>query len=136
MELDAASQADADEELNLELEGAGDQLGGDLGIDFDPDADVDDELDLGSDTDLTSDTEFDLGDLAEDPAAELVSEVATAEDDFDFEDEGDSANTKLDLARAYIDMGDEDGARDILKEVLDEGSAEQQEQAQALLEGL
>ena len=87
-------------------------------------------------TDLVSDTDFDLGNLADDPASELVSEVATADDDFDFRDESDSANTKLDLARAYIDMGDEDGARDILKEVLDEGSAEQQEQAQSLLEGL
>ena len=29
--------------------------------------------------------------------------------------------TKLDLARAYIDMGDPEGARSILEEVLDEG---------------
>ena len=30
--------------------------------------------------------------------------------------------TKLDLARAYMDMGDPDGARNILEEVLSEGS--------------
>ena len=30
--------------------------------------------------------------------------------------------TKLDLARAYMDMGDPDGARNILEEVLHEGS--------------
>ena len=35
-------------------------------------------------------------------------------------------STKLDLARAYIDMGDVEGARDILQEVLKEGTAEQQ----------
>jgi FimV-like protein len=33
-------------------------------------------------------------------------------------------------------MGDEDGARDILKEVLEEGSSDQQQQAQSILEGL
>ena len=59
-----------------------------------------------------------------------------SDDEFDFEDEGDSANTKLDLARAYIDMGDSDGARDILKEVLDEGNADQQQKAQSMLESL
>ena len=31
--------------------------------------------------------------------------------------------TKLDLARAYMDMGDPEGARNILEEVLNEGSA-------------
>ncbi len=68
---------------------------------------------------------------------QLDLETAVASDDeFDFEDEGDSANTKLDLARAYIDMGDADGARDILKEVMDEGNAEQQQKAQSMLESL
>ncbi|HEY5647024.1 MAG TPA: FimV/HubP family polar landmark protein, partial [Pseudomonadales bacterium] len=56
--------------------------------------------------------------------------------EFEFEDEGDSANTKLDLARAYIDMGDADGARDILNEVLDEGNTDQQQKAKAMLEAL
>ena len=32
--------------------------------------------------------------------------------------------TKLDLARAYMDMGDPDGARSILNEVLQEGSVQ------------
>ena len=73
----------------------------------------------------------------EDPLDELDLETAVAADDeFDFEDEGDSANTKLDLARAYIDMGDADGARDILKEVMDEGNSDQQQKAQSMLESL
>ena len=41
--------------------------------------------------------------------------------------------TKLDLARAYIDMGDPDGARSILEEVLDEGDDAQQDEAKQLL---
>jgi pilus assembly protein FimV len=44
--------------------------------------------------------------------------------------------TKLDLARAYMDMGDPDGARSILEEVLAEGSASQKTEAQRLLETL
>ena len=44
--------------------------------------------------------------------------------------------TKLDLARAYVDMGDPDGARSILEEVLDEGDEGQKQQAQRLIESL
>jgi len=44
--------------------------------------------------------------------------------------------TKLDLARAYIDMGDPDGARSILKEVLDEGDKTQQAEAKGLIDAL
>jgi len=44
--------------------------------------------------------------------------------------------TKLDLARAYVDMGDPAGARSILEEVLDEGDEGQKQQAQKLLDSL
>jgi pilus assembly protein FimV len=44
--------------------------------------------------------------------------------------------TKLDLARASVDMGDPDGARNILNEVLSEGSASQKQEAQRLIESL
>jgi pilus assembly protein FimV len=44
--------------------------------------------------------------------------------------------TKLDLARAYLDMGDPDGARSILNEVLEEGDATQRDEAQNLLNGI
>lgn len=47
--------------------------------------------------------------------------------------EGDSVDTKLDLARAYIDMGDPAGARTMLEEVLREGSQMQQDEARRLL---
>ena len=47
-----------------------------------------------------------------------------------------SIGTKLDLARAYVDMGDPDGARSILKEVLAEGSDAQKQDAQRLLDTL
>ncbi|MFB1001881.1 MAG: FimV/HubP family polar landmark protein, partial [Pseudomonadales bacterium] len=41
--------------------------------------------------------------------------------------ENDEVGTKLDLARAYIDMGDLEGAREILDEVMSEGSDEQRD---------
>ncbi len=47
---------------------------------------------------------------------------------------GDEVGTKLDLAKAYIDMGDPDGARSILDEVLDEGNEAQKQEAQQLLQ--
>jgi len=44
--------------------------------------------------------------------------------------------TKLDLARAYMDMGDPDGARSILEEVLQEGNSGQRSEAQRLLDSI
>ena len=44
--------------------------------------------------------------------------------------------TKLDLARAYMDMGDPEGARSILEEVMHEGSDAQRQEAGRLLESL
>jgi pilus assembly protein FimV len=44
--------------------------------------------------------------------------------------------TKLDLARAYIDMGDPEGARSILEEVLQEGNATQKQEAERLMSSL
>jgi pilus assembly protein FimV len=41
--------------------------------------------------------------------------------------------TKLDLAKAYEEMGDKDGARELLNEVLKEGDAAQQQQAKQML---
>ena len=44
--------------------------------------------------------------------------------------------TKFDLAKAYQEMGDKDGAREILREVIAEGDAEQRSAAQAVLTSL
>jgi pilus assembly protein FimV len=48
--------------------------------------------------------------------------------------EANGLSTRLDLARAYLDMGDEDGARQILEEVAAEGSDELKAEARALLD--
>jgi len=56
--------------------------------------------------------------------------------DLVFAADGDEVATKLDLARAYLDMGDHAGARGILEEVLRDGDEEQQGEARSLLEGI
>lgn len=48
----------------------------------------------------------------------------------------DPVDTKLDLARAYIDMGDAEGARAMLGEVVKEGSQMQKDVAKRLLDSL
>ncbi|MCZ7565107.1 MAG: hypothetical protein M5U08_16110 [Burkholderiales bacterium] len=44
--------------------------------------------------------------------------------------------TKLDLAKAYEEMGDKDGARELLNEVIKEGDNAQQQRARSMLEAL
>ncbi len=60
------------------------------------------------------------------------------DDDLDMDDEAladiDEVGTKLDLARAYIDMGDPEGARSILEEVIEEGNETQKNDAERLIE--
>ncbi|AZE62183.1 MULTISPECIES: FimV/HubP family polar landmark protein [Pseudomonas fluorescens group] len=55
------------------------------------------------------------------------------EPEFDFLSGTDEVATKLDLAQAYIDMGDADGAKDILNEVLVEGNEGQRSEAKEML---
>ena len=123
----------------------------DFSLDFETDASpVGDELDV-SDMELG---DLDLGEL-ETESLEETSSVASDElnlDDLDalsttepmddelgdldedMMDESDEATTKLDLAQAYIEMGDTEGARSMLEEVVEAGSEEQKQQAQALLD--
>ncbi|WP_413791829.1 MULTISPECIES: FimV/HubP family polar landmark protein [unclassified Pseudomonas] len=79
-----------------------------------------------------------LSDSLGQPTFTAEDALAGAEDepDFDFLSGTDEVATKLDLAQAYIDMGDNDGARDILGEVLSEGDATQKSEAQEMLSRL
>jgi pilus assembly protein FimV len=45
-------------------------------------------------------------------------------------------DTMLDLVTAYIDMSDEEGARDLLKDILEKGGPEQKAKAQKMLDDL
>ncbi|WP_458373084.1 FimV/HubP family polar landmark protein [Pseudomonas laurylsulfatiphila] len=113
-----------------------------------------DDLDLPADFDLSLADEMSTPDAfaaeLDDVNAELESlsnsigeptfteadAALDGDDEFDFLSGTDEAATKLDLAQAYIDMGDSDGARDILKEVVSEGSDEQKSEAREMLSRL
>lgn len=51
-------------------------------------------------------------------------------------EESADVDTKLDLVTAYMDMGDTEGARELLDEVLQEGGPKQRERAQKMLDSL
>lgn len=55
------------------------------------------------------------------------------DDDFGMLAGTDETATKLDLARAYVEMGDAEGARDILDEVVAEGTPAQQDEAREMI---
>lgn len=78
--------------------------------------DADDELDLSADFDAA-------GDAGDDEELLIAADA-------------NGMSTKLDLARAYHDMGDDDGARQILDEVVAEGSDELKAEAQTLLDSI
>jgi len=86
-----------------------------------------DEEDLG--LDLPESIEFNLED---------VNEVHEDEEDASegLLDNADEVATKLDLARAYMDMGDPEGARSILDEVMHEGNEEQKREAEDIISEL
>lgn len=193
-ELDFELEFDAEDEAEALDDTVTDALGGDLGIDFDPERDVADQQEPADADDLETlealDTEevaqeantetaddaaeeladieynvsddqadeLDAEDLdellseldvedddqpavdspAQEQAAEASPDAQELDEDFDFDatGDGDINATKLDLAEAYVDMGDADGAQDILSEVLEEGTPEQQQKAQAMLDRL
>ena len=74
---------------------------------------------------------FTSEDAAAQPEPEPLDDL-----DFDFFSGSDEVATKLDLARAYIDMGDNQGARDILDEVVKDGDDSQRQEANEMLSRL
>lgn len=112
---------DADDDFNLEEE---------LGLEAqDQELDGEVELSIGDDDEL----ELDLDDV------DLGSDLE--EDSLDLDDLGElnldeDASTKLDLARAYLDMGDTDGVKSLLEEVISEGSESDVKKANELMEQL
>ena len=89
--------------------------------------------DSGVDEPLSLDAAFDTVEIPDDDASETI-ELDDSMLAGSGEAEGDDeVTTKLDLARAYLDMGDQDGARDILAEVVVEGNDMQRGDAEQML---
>ncbi|HNN46778.1 MAG TPA: FimV/HubP family polar landmark protein [Azospira sp.] len=74
---------------------------------------------------------FESGQLETVVNPELVASLASGDDAISASDE---VATKLDLAKAYEEMGDLEGARELLQEVIKEGNADQQASARTILE--
>ncbi|MBI4189515.1 MAG: hypothetical protein HY525_03130 [Betaproteobacteria bacterium] len=100
-----------------------------------PSLEPDFKLDLGGDiaAPLVPELKLDDIDLHLDaaPKAEAAPAEGGAKDDHWYD-----VQTKFDLAKAYQEMGDKDGAREILQEVIKEGDAGQQDEAKKLLDSL
>lgn len=136
----AGQSGSGDEELDaIELDSdmdLGDVSDMDAGesVDFDADAgdDLISELDYSDDDspqEASSDTEFEISD-DDDTIIDADLDDDTLSGDSDF----DEVATKLDLAKAYMDMGDTDGASSTLEEVMAEGSDDQRREAEELLD--
>lgn len=137
----SAMDAGVDDDFSLDFEAS--DLGLETGANgVEADSELDASLDLGMDMAepaMDAALEMDMTDMGldlEEPATAQAKSAVSDSDDFDISqlaEEVDEVSTKLDLARAYMDMGDNEGARNILEEVKAEGNDAQRKQAEELL---
>lgn len=138
-ELDIAAETET-------ARSSGDDLDFDLDLSAEADSEDDDDSTSLSEEDVSEDDlEFDIdvsdelgtndldaGDLGTSTSA--LSDInEDAEIDLSELSDVDEVSTKLDLARAYLDMGDHEGTRSILEEVIADGNAEQKAEAEGIL---
>jgi pilus assembly protein FimV len=158
MDIEDSSSSDEDD-MSIELDMSEDDGGIELDLSIEeeqpePEKESSDEPVMDFDFSLDDDTpddsaeaEFDLDGTVELPKNALGSVEADDDDDDDddhtvfvpraAQPEEQSAEdeiaTKLDLAKAYVELGDSDSAKAILDEVMTEGNDEQRKQAEDLL---
>lgn len=156
-DMEDAPEADADEDevpsVDSMLDNEAEEID-DVADEFDTETEVDDLDDLPSTDDVFGEVESvsdedgdelanefadldldgELG-LSDEDDEDIDSESDEAADDFEPADEDDN-DTQLDLASAYIEMGDFEGAREIIEDVLESGSEQQKAQAQSLLDSI
>lgn len=118
--LDGLGLADGPEELTLDL----DQLGGVEGLD--------DGVEGLFDHTETLDTAFDQTQELEIPDLTANADLTSHDDSSSFGSTNEM-ETMLDLAKAYIDMGDNESASSALNEIVKGGSQEQKDAAEQLL---
>jgi pilus assembly protein FimV len=157
MSLELDIDADSNNDSGL------DEISLDIETDTSIDADLDDiyldlDMDLGAEELPVDNSLQELDNLSKELDAELLDfdnvveadstpvtpeapeqdagdlDLSDLDADLDFLSGTDESETKLDLARAYIDMDDKDGAKEILQEVLEEGTDKQKQDASNLLD--
>ena len=94
--------------------------------------DLDEEL-LQEDFKAIVDPQIDPVEKQQEPT---VSSINTEDYEKELEEESYTTSTKINLAKANIEIDKIEAAQDILKEVIDEGDDEQREQAEDLLKSI
>jgi len=117
---------DIDEDLtNLSMSDSGD-IELDDGLEFSAESVVveenDDEGDLVSEN-LIDDIEFDLGEDQDQDEGDEFAELEVS--DLELDDDYDELRTQYELAKVFADLGDEDGARKILNDIVADSSADE-----------
>ena len=129
LDLDIGSGKDDDLGLSLDVPGADDAGAGELSLEV-PGGDAG-GLDLSFDSaDTGGAGELSLEDMAEEGSDQTVFVPRT--DGTQAQSAEDEIATKLDLAKAYVELGDKSSARGILDEIAAEGNEEQRRQAEEL----
>ncbi len=122
----ASKTADADNALQFDL--------GDLKLETAPAETISKPADIKLE-DMSLD-QFDSPAVDASQTMVADSSETMVEPSLDMPTGGDEVATKLDLARAYMDMGDTDMAKSLLGEVGQQGNAQQKSEAQGLLSRL
>ena len=144
--LDIEEEADTEKLPSLSLEDAGEMPSLEFAMEDTTEA-TDDSADAmtteegdGAVAAAVKALEVEMTQLPDDGGAALEMDLdIEAESESESEEDtaglngGDDASTKLDLARAYMELGDAENARSSLQEVVSEGDATQQSEAQELL---
>jgi pilus assembly protein FimV len=137
---DLALDVPKPEDTGIDFDVSSAPVKADTGLDFNlddkpapaaPDLTLDLNLDAGSPNKAEAGAAPDLSTISLDLGAPEPSAPPAGSDP-----KWQEIATKLDLAKAYEEMGDKDGARELLGEVMKDGDSAQKGQAQQLLEKL
>ena len=133
------ASTDAEETADADIEMASDSSIDEVSFESEPAADEADAVSLDSEMVMEGEDDLDAAEaapiemeLGADETAGLDEQASSGDEGQEGQANWDENATKLDLAKAYIDMGDTEGARSILDEVRTQGSPEQKQQADAL----
>ncbi len=118
---DAGADTGADDGLEISLDEGGDDAGG---------IELDMSEDNGANQEGIPEISLDDDDDDDDEEDHTVFVPRTA--DTGEQSAEDEIATKLDLAKAYVELGDGDSAKTILDEIIAEGNDEQKRQAEEL----
>ena len=113
-----------------------------------------DETDVGDDVELTIQLDDEVADIEENSLVEVMADIDITEEadsdaefditelqevsDLELDADYDEQRTQFELAKVFSDLGDEDGARKILEEIIADNSADDEliEESKALLKTL